>query len=78
MSPYRTLATLLCAGFLVAALGGCERKGPMERAGEKVDKAVEDLQEATRKEGPAERAGKKIDKATEEMNEAVKDATRRP
>jgi len=78
MSPYKTLATLLGAGFLVAALGGCERKGPMERAGEKVDKAVEDLQEATRKEGPAERAGKKIDKATEEMNEAVKDATRRP
>ncbi|HKA52918.1 MAG TPA: hypothetical protein VKJ47_04585 [Candidatus Binatia bacterium] len=82
MSPDKTLATLLCAGLLVAALGGCKREGPMERAGKQADKAVEDLQEATRKEGPAERAGKKIDKAAEEINEAVneavKDATKRP
>jgi hypothetical protein len=49
----------------------------MERAGKKMDEAVEDLREATKKEGPAERAGEKIDKAAEEANEAVKDASKR-
>ncbi|HEV8714721.1 MAG TPA: hypothetical protein VGX03_18060 [Candidatus Binatia bacterium] len=77
MLPCKTLSAMLCAGLLVVALGGCEREGPMERAGKKMDEAVEDLREATKKEGPAERAGEKIDKAAEEANEAVKDASKR-
>jgi hypothetical protein len=78
MLPYKTLSTMLCAGLLVAALSGCEREGPMERAGKKVDEAAESLSEATRKEGPAERAGKQIDKAAEESREEAGKATRRP
>ncbi len=78
MLPYKMLSTMLCVGLLVAALGGCEREGPMERAGKKMDEAVENLREATKKEGPAERAGKKIDKAAEEAEEAAREATRRP
>jgi len=42
------ILALLAAAFLVA----CERKGPLERAGEKVDRAVE-------------RAGDKIENATD-------------
>lgn len=78
MLLYKTLSTMLGAGLLVAALGGCEREGPMERAGKKMDEAAESLSEATRKEGPAERAGKQIDKAVEETEEAAREATRRP
>jgi hypothetical protein len=48
----------------------------MERAGKKIDKAAEDLSEASRKEGPVERSGKQVDKAVEEANDAMRDATR--
>ncbi len=44
-------AVLLLAVSAVAILPGCRKQGPAERAGEKVDKAVEDvgegLEEAT-------------------------------
>ena len=78
MLLYKTLSTILCAGLLVTALGGCEREGPMERAGRKMDEAAESLSEATRKEGPAERVGKQIDQAAEESREEARKATRRP
>jgi hypothetical protein len=78
MLLYKTLSTMLCAGLFVVALGGCEREGPMERTGKKLDEAAESLSEAARKEGPAERAGKQIDKAAEETKEAAKESTRRP
>jgi predicted small lipoprotein YifL len=28
---------------LIAGLSGCQKEGPLERAGKKVDKAVEDI-----------------------------------
>ncbi len=40
-------------------LAGCEDKGPMQKAGEKVDNAVD-------QRGPAEKLGDKVDKATGE------------
>jgi len=46
----------------VTALTACE-KGPMEKAGEKVDKAVDKLSG----KGPMEKAGEKIDKAVDEL-----------
>jgi hypothetical protein len=76
MRLYKTLSTTLCMGLLVTVLAGCEREGPMERAGKKIDKAAEDLSEASRKEGPVERSGKQVDKAVEEANDALRDATR--
>jgi hypothetical protein len=76
MSIYKTLSLLLGVGLLVATLGGCEREGPMERTGKKMDEAVENLGEAVKKEGPVEQAGKKVDKAIEDAGEKIKDATK--
>ena len=48
----RSVAAALAAAVLVVGLCGCE-KGPMERAGKQVDKAVEKtgdkIEDATRK-----------------------------
>lgn len=40
----KTLLTLVMLS-LVAALAACEREGPMERTGEKVDEAAEETKE---------------------------------
>jgi predicted small lipoprotein YifL len=50
-------------GVGLALLTGCEQKGPMEKAGEKIDKAAEDT-------------GKEIKKAGEKAADKVKDATK--
>lgn len=65
-------------GFVVIAvvLGvasgspGCQReKGTMEKAGEKVDEAIDDV--AHPNEGPIEEAGRKIDEKVEDAKDAV-------
>ena len=50
-------------GVSLALLTGCEQKGPMEKAGQKIDKAVEDT-------------GKEIKKAGEKAADKVRDATK--
>ena len=42
------LLSLLCS-FLAFATLGCEKKGPMEKAGEKVDEAVDSAKDAVDK-----------------------------
>ncbi len=49
---------------LMGALAACDDKGPAEKAGEKVDNAVENMKDAVNLKGPAEKAGEKIDDAT--------------
>jgi len=46
------MRTSLIVLFLAAALAGCDREGPLERAGEAVDRTVE-------------RAGDKVEDATD-------------
>jgi hypothetical protein len=61
----------------------CEKKGPAEKTGEKIDQAVEETKERVEEtteemmgeEGPAEKAGEKIDEAVEETGEAIKETT---
>ncbi|ACL73576.1 hypothetical protein Tgr7_2499 [Thioalkalivibrio sulfidiphilus HL-EbGr7] len=60
----RTL--LLCALFSLALLAGCSDSGPAEEAGERIDDAVQDAQDAISPPGPAEEAGRKIDDAVDE------------
>ena len=50
-------------GLGLALLTGCEQRGPMEKAGQKIDKAVEDT-------------GKEMKKAGEKAADTVKDATK--
>jgi hypothetical protein len=52
--------TAFAMGILVAALSGCE-KGPAERAGKQIDKAVD-------------KTGQQIDKAGDKIEDAAKDA----
>ena len=58
------MALAATLGFVtVTSLTACERKGPAERAGEKVDNAIEKAKDKLDPKGPAEKAGEKIDKA---------------
>ena len=46
---------------------GCEKEGPMERAGESVDEAVEETKDAFTKDGPMERAGERVDETVDDL-----------
>ena len=59
-SPF--LPLLLMVGSLVV-FGGCESKGPVERAGENIDKGVQNAKDAVNPPGPVEKAGRNVDKA---------------
>lgn len=67
-----TFGAVALAGMLglvtVTGLTACERKGPVERAGEKVDNAIEKAKDKLDPKGPAEKAGEKIDKALDNDN----------
>jgi len=55
---------ILLAG-IGAATSACEqKKGPAEKAGEKIDKAADKVSDAVDPKGPVEKAGRKIDRAT--------------
>jgi hypothetical protein len=53
------ISRLLAFGLGLVLFVGCEQKGPMQKAGEKVDKAVEGT-------------GKAIEKAGEKVKDATK------
>ena len=53
----------LCFFPLVACLASCKEKGPAEKVGEKMDKAVEEVKAAVDPKGPVEKAGEKVDDA---------------
>lgn len=40
-----------------------QKKGPAEKVGEKMDEAIENVQDAVNPEGPVEKVGEKIDNA---------------
>lgn len=47
----KNIFILLMVSMLLAGITGCEKKGPMERAGEKIDNAGEKTGEAIKKTG---------------------------
>lgn len=53
------LYALLAASALF--LVGCQDKGPAQQAGEAVDDAVSEMQDALSGQGPAEEAGERVD-----------------
>jgi len=59
----------LLASLLI--LNGCERQGPAEEAGARVDEAVQDMRDAVSEPGPAQEAGQAIDEAREDLGEKV-------
>jgi predicted small lipoprotein YifL len=66
-------AKVLWSAMLAATLGlgiaGCEKKGPVEQAGEEVDEAVD-----TMKHGGKESTANKVDDAVDEAREGAEDA----
>lgn len=53
---------------MVIGAPGCERdKGPMEKAGEKIDATVDKITHPN--EGAVEKAGRKVDEAVDQVNE---------
>ena len=62
LSKKITLACMLGGSIGLAA--GCEaEKGPAEKAGENVDKAVQKAKDTVSPPGPGEKAGRAVDKA---------------
>ena len=61
----KLLAVLLMTLPLYAA---CERKGPLERAGEEIDEAFEDVRNG------GETLGNKLDDAVDDVSDGVSDA----
>ena len=59
-------ATAMIAAVLFVGLGvvGCER-GPMQKAGEKIDKITD--QDKVIGKGPVEKAGKEVDKTVRDL-----------
>lgn len=68
----RTLNLLAVALLLTVSTVACERKGPMERAGERADEAVDNVAEGRNPlatKGPAEKAGEAIDDAADSVTD---------
>lgn len=68
----RGLRALTAMILLVASTFGmaaCREKGPAERAGDKIDRAVEKLDDAVNPKGPAEKAGRAVDKAVDDLKD---------
>ncbi len=55
-------ATLLLLP-LIACLASCEKDGPAEDTGEKIDEVIEDVKDSVDPKGPVEKTGEKIDEA---------------
>jgi len=62
-----SLIALVCA--LSVGIAGCEKKGPLEQAGEEIDEAVD-----TVKNGGKESTANKVDDAIDEAREGASDA----
>lgn len=58
-----TLLLSLCLFPLFASVVSCREKGPAEKAGESIDKAVEKVKDTLDPKGPLEKAGEKVDHA---------------
>ena len=64
------LGTAMVAGLCAMLLGlaACEKKGPLEQAGEEVDEAVDTI-----KSGGEESTANKVDDAVDEAREVVEE-----
>jgi hypothetical protein len=64
MDELRGVVVAVAVAVSVVLVVGCE-KGPVQKAGERVDRAMD--QEPVIGKGPVENAGKKIDNAVDEV-----------
>jgi len=57
-------------------LVGCSDPGPAEEAGEEIDEAVQEAEDAVDPPGPAERTGRAVDETVEDAHEAIDEAAK--
>jgi hypothetical protein len=69
MSNVETVMKRFAPWLIVLPLLACETDGPVERAGEELDEAVDDVRAG------GETTGNKIDDAIDEAKEDIEDAT---
>ena len=69
----RTVIMAVIAIGLISLSGGCRKKGPLERLGNKADKAVQDAGEAI--EDAADKTKETAEDAADKVEEIVDDAT---
>lgn len=62
------LPALALIVFAAAVASACDKKGPAEKAGEKIDEAYTDALEK------AEEAGEKVEEAKQRIDEALEEA----
>ncbi len=70
MTNMRLLSAALALGMAIggaAITSGCREKGPAEKAGEKVDHAIDKVDDAVNPKGPAEKAGRAVDRAVDDV-----------
>jgi hypothetical protein len=60
VAPFASLVLMI--GALVA-FAGCESKGPAEKAGESIDKGIQNAKDVVNPPGAGEKAGRELDKA---------------
>ncbi len=63
----KKLLSAICAGLLMVGLTACEKKGPAETAGEKIDNATERAGE--KMDNAAEKAGNKMEEAGDKIED---------
>jgi len=49
----------------IVFLGGCASKGPGERAGESIDRGVQNVRDVVNPAGPAEKVGRAVDRTVD-------------
>ncbi|HEU4427537.1 MAG TPA: hypothetical protein VFT98_02190 [Myxococcota bacterium] len=74
MTRSLAIRTALIAALALGAFG-CKEEGPAEKAGRKLDEAVDDAVEKLRHgdEGAIEKAGRKIDEAVEDVGDEIEE-----
>ncbi len=68
-----TYRQILAMFFVTTSLVvvGCDDQGPAERAGEKIDEAVEEMGDKLDREGPMEKFGESLDNAMENTQDKI-------
>jgi len=61
----REILAVAAVGFMTIVVSACEGRGPMQKAGEKMDRATD--QDKVIGKGPVEKAGKNIDDAVKDL-----------
>jgi len=77
--PWHASYDVLAVLTSLLILNGCDNQGPAERAGERVDRSVQDIKEKANAlfddpaapPGPAQEAGKALDEARERTGEKI-------